>query len=396
MITIFSHIFMNLALLGIFSVILGYPFLVWIAAALTRPRKTLMGQHVPGVTLIVVVHNGADLVIPKVQNTLALDYPEPQLETIFFSDGSNDRTMELLSSQGYPNLRILASEAHEGKFNGLNRAAMAAAGEILVFSDVDALLEPQALVKLTRHFRDQAVGGVCGRRLVGEGRKPLSGAQALYTKLDGHLKALETRIGSITSNDGKLFAIRKSLFRSVPPGVTDDLYTALGVVAGGKRFLYDPEAVARVKLPSRNTRHELTRRRRIVSQSLNSMRHHGSILNPKTYGLYSIRLIINKGLRRTLPLFLLALFPTSLVLYGSGWVYGMIFWLQLLGYLTAGLFPFLPAKKRNTQAAKISATAWYFCIGMVGTLLGVVDFIYKTPPAKWKPFKHDGKDPTPS
>lgn len=233
------------------------------------------------------------------------------------------------------------------------------------------------------------MGGVCGRRLVGEHRRPLSGAQGIYARLDGHLKVLESRMGSITSNDGKLYAIRKSLFRPVLPGVTDDLFTALSVIAHHKRFIYDPEAIAMVRLPSRNTRHETTRRRRIVSRSLNSIRHHGPILNPLKNGLFSIRLLINKVFRRCLPLFLIAIFPTSLALYGDGWFYDFIFWLQLLFYFTAAVYPILPPKAPNSTASKIAATAYYICIGMAGTLLGVIDFIFKTPPAKWKPVKND-------
>lgn len=395
MITNVSQCIFFFSLAGLFVVLVGYPLLVWILAVLTPPPRVQNIMNSCQVSLIIVVHNCANLIIPKLQNSQDLDFPKEKLEIIFFSDGSDDTTGELLASQKHDNLQTLIAEEHKGKFSGLNRAVQAATGEILVFSDIDAILEPQALKKLLRHFEDSSVGGVCGQRMVDELWKPLSGAQSFYVRLDSYLKGLESRLGSITSNDGKLYAIRKWLFKPVPPGVTDDLFTALTVIARHKRFIYEAEAVARVKLPSRNTRHEVTRRRRIVSRSLNSIFQHRPILDPRKYGLFSLRLLINKVLRRALPLFLLAILPTSWALYGSAWLYNCVLGLQLLFYLAAAAFLLFPPDKRNSTPVKICATAYYISIGMAGTLLGIIDCIHKPPPAKWKPVKNDSKETIP-
>src|SRR6185503_15625649 len=54
----------------------------------------------------------------------------------------------------------------------------------------------------------------------------------------------EARLGSVTSNDGKLYAIRRELFRPIAPGATDDLFTCLSVVEQGRRFVFEPRAHA--------------------------------------------------------------------------------------------------------------------------------------------------------
>lgn len=389
MIVFICQILFFIALVGIFTVLAGYPLLVWAGAVFAPRRKNPLSLPPPRISLIVVIHNGADLVIPKFENSLTLDYPKDRFEIIFYSDGSDDGTPELMTSLNHPGVRILIDPRHEGKDKGLNRAARIVSGKILVFSDVDAMLQADALSRLTRHFADASVGGVCGRRCVGERKRPLSNAQRLYIALDGCIKQWESATGSITANDGKLYAIRKSLFKPLPPGVTDDLYNALSVVRRDKRFIYEPDAVAVVRLPSRDTRHEVARRRRIVSRSLNGIRRQREVLDPRRHGIFALRLLVNKVLRRFLPLFLLILLPTSIVLHARGPFFALVVWAQLAFYLAVAAHVVIPIGRRGSGAAKIASTAFYICAGLAGTLLGVVDFVTKPPPAKWKPVKKD-------
>ena len=264
-----------------------------------------------------------------------------------------------------------------------------ATGEICVFSDISEMFDPDAVRMLVRHFADASVGGVCGRRCVGERKRPLANAQRLYITLDSCIKQWESATGSITANDGKLYAIRRSLFKPVPPGVTDDLYNALSVVRRKKRFIYEPDAVAVVRLPSRDTRHEVARRRRIVSRSLNGIRRQREVLDPRRHGIFALRLLVNKVLRRFLPLFLLILLPTSLFLYARGPFFALVVWAQLAFYFAAAAHFVIPRGRRGSGAARIASTAFYICAGLAGTLLGVMDFITNPPPAKWKPVKND-------
>ncbi len=369
-------LFFFIALFGIFTVLVAYPLMVWLYALFSSRRKPSRMPHYR-VSLIVVIHNGIDLIVPKLRNSLSLDYPNTLLEIIFFSDGSTDGTTERLAAIDHENVRTLIDVTHHGKFYGLNRAVEAASGDILVFSDADAMLATDALTNLMPHFSDDRVAGVCGRRQVAERNKPLSLAQRLYVALDNRLKQWESRVGRVTANDGKLYAIRRSLFEPVPPGVTDDLFTALSIIRQGHDFVYEPNAVAVVKLPSRNTHHELTRRRRIVSTSLNGIYHHRELLNPSTYGFFSVRLLVNKVMRRLLPFFLLFLWPSSLILYGEDPIFTLLFWTQSLFYVAAMSYAFIPNHYQGVVYTKISSTAYYICIGMIGTLMGWIDIVFR-------------------
>ena len=367
----------------------AYPLAVAFVAILRPPRAAPPAAEPPPVSLLVVVRNASELIEAKVRNSLALDYPADRLEILIYSDGSTDATEELLRPYESDRLRRLGSRRHEGKIAGLNRGVGAARGAIVVFSDADALIEPPALRALVRHYADEAVGGVSGRTTIGEGRTSLRHAQALYLRLNGLLKRCETRAGSVTAGEGKLYSIRRELFLPIPPGVSDDFFVALSVVHQGRRFVYEEAARATIRVPSRSPAHELERRRRIVAQSLRAMALLRGVLNPLRHGFFAVGLFVNKVLRRLLPCALLLLLLTSLVLgLRQSWALGLaiaqgLFW----GY--ALCHPAIARWAGGGLLRRSSAVAYYVALGQLGTLLGLVDFLTGRQVTRWEPLKSD-------
>jgi cellulose synthase/poly-beta-1,6-N-acetylglucosamine synthase-like glycosyltransferase len=335
----------------------------------------------------VAVRNAEGLIVDKVRNSLALDHPG--LELVFVSDGSSDRTAELIRQHSGGRIRLLELEQHLGKAQALNRGAELCSGEVLVFSDADALLARDALRALLRHYADPRVGGVCGQRVIGEDPGELDHAQDRYIALDSALKLAESRVGSITSNDGKLYSIRRSLFRPIAGGATDDLYSCLNVVEQGRRFVFEPRALAFIRKPSRSPAHELARRRRIVARSLNGILLMRGLLNPLHYGAFSIGLLVNKVFRRLLPVFLALLLVSSAALaWERPWA-RVVLAAQLLFYGLALFHPLLRRASGLRVLAPAGGLAFYFCLGNLGTLLGLGDFLRRRETIKWDPLKAD-------
>jgi cellulose synthase/poly-beta-1,6-N-acetylglucosamine synthase-like glycosyltransferase len=243
------------------------------------------------------------------------------------------------------------------------------------------LLAEDALEHLLGHFADEDVGGVCGQRVLGEPGPFLGGAQGRYVSMDSLVKKIESVNGSITSNDGKLYAIRKECFRPIPGTVTDDLFVGMNVVAQRKRFIFEPRARAFIRTPSRGTAHELSRRRRIVARSLTGIFLMRRLLNPLRFGRYSVGLAINKVTRRALPVCMLAILATSALLAASSMVLQVLLWLQVAFYVTA--------LSHLALRRKVTSVAFLFCLGNLGTLLGLVDFLRGKRVAKWEPLKAD-------
>ena len=390
--------FFLLALAGLFAVFVLYPLFIGL---LPRPRTALSppgfpegasGQEsgesrLPALSMLVAVRNGGGLISSKIENALSLDYPADLFELVVFSDGSNDDTLKRVESCGDSRVKCFSTAIHHGKAAALNEGMTHCRGEIVVFSDADALLEKDALRNLVRHYQDPRIGGVCGQRVIGDRSAGLKSAQSRYIKFDSLIKGLESRVGSVTSNDGKLYSIRRSLFRPIDAASTDDLFVSLTVISQGFRFIFDPDARAQIRLPSRNHLHEIQRRRRIVSRSLRGIFLNRALLNPFKHGVFSLGLAVNKVVRRLLPICLILLFACSIILSFHSRIALLFLVLQACFYGLALSYPLLSRIELGKKFRQAAALPVYFCIGNYGTLLGLLDFLMQKSVSKWEPIK---------
>lgn len=348
-------------------------------------RKNLTDDELPTVTCIVAVRNAEAFIGDKLANCLALDYPPDKLDFIFYSDGSTDRTAEILREAANDRVQVIEAATHNGKHHGLNQSVPQSNHDLLLFTDADAELPADALRLLTGYLADEAVGGVCGRRVIAREAAELKAGQDHHISYSTKLQLLESRSGSVSSSEGKLYLMRRSLYEPIPEAVTDDLYTCLCVVRQGYRFLYEPAALARIHLPSRSLGHEIARRRRIVSTSLRGIAGNGVLLNPFRYGFYSLQLWTNKVLRRCLPFLLLGALISNLLLLDH-----LLFQLTMLAQLafyTLALSHTILSRIRLPVLSKLAATAAYFVIGNIGMMIGVLEFLTGRKTARWEPVK---------
>jgi len=368
---------------GIALVFVVYPLLL-LCAGRARPTPALQPMGAPpSATLVVALRNAELLAASKVENSLALRAPGG-LQLVFVSDGSSDSTVARLRAAGGERVQVLEFSEHLGKAAALDAGARSATGEILVFSDADAQLAPDAVERLLARFADPRVGGVVGQRVIQESGGELARAQGGYIAADSALKRAEAALGSVTANDGKLYAIRRELYRPIAPGATDDLFSCLSVVEQGRRFVFEPRALAFIRTPSRSAGHELARRRRIVARSLHGIALKRSLLNPLRHGFFAVQLLVNKVLRRCLPFFLLGLLVASGALSVTQLPARLALAAQLAFYALA-LGHRLWARIPGLGAA--AGLAYYFCVGNLGTLLGMADFLRGRETIKWDPIK---------
>lgn len=354
----------------------GYPALIFLVSRL-RPRPFRQGGE-PTVTVLIPVYNEEAVIEEKIRNTLALDYPK--LEILVASDGSTDRTEEIVRQLG---VRLL-SLPRRGKAFALNDGAQAAAGEILVLTDANTLLEPGSLRPLVDPFADPEVGGVCGNKK----QRPPAGADTtaegenLYWRWDKWQKALESRAGSIFAADGTLYAVRRDLYVPIQdPAQADDIAISARIVLQGRRLLYEPRAVAWEEAPAEG-RDEFRRKVRVTNHSVRALWNLGRGL--WTSGFYSVELLSHKFFRHLVPFFLIPLFLSNAVLAFSGPpVFRILFAGQVLfyGLALAGF----ALRGTRLGRAKPFTVPYYFCLVNAAAFLGVLSILRGRRLRAWTP-----------
>jgi cellulose synthase/poly-beta-1,6-N-acetylglucosamine synthase-like glycosyltransferase len=310
----------------------GYPLF---AAGLARLRSRPVRKEevTPSVSLIVAAHDEEDVIERRLQNLLELDYPAELLEIVVASDASADRTDELVEAVSVREPRVtLLRCPREGKVAAQNQAVRVTKGEILAFSDANALWQPDALRKLVRNYADPDVAYVCGSSVyeAADG----TNREGTYWRFEGWLRQNESRLGSITGGIGAIYTVRRSDYVDVDARFGHDLALPYVMVQHGRRAVYEPEALASEK-PSRDIEDEYRRKVRMFEHCwLIVLR--GKMLR-RLGPTYLLEILSHRHLRYASGLLHLVLLGSSIALVGEGLVYQVALALQLLLLLAAAV-----------------------------------------------------------
>ena len=349
----------------------GYPLLAWLRARVCR-RDAARADVTPSVTIVIVAHNEAAGIGKKLQNLHQLDYPREKLEIIVASDGSDDGTNDIVERDSGVTLLPFP---RQGKIPALNQAAEHAKGELLVFSDANSMYATDALRWLVRAFADPNVGGVAGNQTYvrgGEGSATTAGERA-YWNFDQKLKEWQSAAGSVTSATGAIYAIRRSLFRAVPPGVGDDAVISYRVIAQQHRFVYEPRAVAyETVAPTESA--EFKRKVRVCLRGLHGLTIEPQLFNPLRHGFYSVQLASHKLLRWIIPWPLLLLLISSFALFHTGLLFQTAAVVQATFYFLALLALVLPKRIARLRLGKAFTVPYYFCLANVAFISAQLRF----------------------
>lgn len=330
--------FVIFLLLTIYSYAL-YPPLLWVLQVFLR-RPWAKGSMQHPVSMIVSVYNEESVIQEKIENALSLKYPAELLEIIISSDGSTDKTHEIVSRYDDPRV-VLKRFERVGKTECLNRVVPEAKGDIVLFTDANAMFPPDLLEQVSGNFVDPDVGLVTGwtKYLKAGGGEDVTGA---YSKLEKITKRWESLVCSCVGADGAVFAIRKSLFRPLDVGDINDFIIPLNVVGQGKRVVLDPEVYCREEAADDEEK-AYGRQVRITTRTLWAIRRNLGFLNFREFGVFSFFLLSHKVLRLAAPFFFILAFVLNIFLVGQSWVYGITFtcFVLFLGIGFLGLFGFV-------------------------------------------------------
>jgi cellulose synthase/poly-beta-1,6-N-acetylglucosamine synthase-like glycosyltransferase len=328
-----AHIIFWSAVFIVFYTYLGYSLLIILLSRLFN-RQVQRQEIEPAVTFLITAYNEEKNIHRKLENVLSLDYPMDKLDILVASDGSTDRTDDIVRSFARRGVRLLRVEGRVGKTATQNLATEQAHGDIIIFSDATTNYDREAVRKIVRNYADPTVGAVSGRyEYFNPTHAPIGIGNILFWKYENLIKRSQTRIKTITGCCGCIYSVRRCLYEPLPPDIISDLVEPLKILEKGYRIVFEPEAIA-YEETTEKAREEFRMRIRVISRGMRGLLYMKQLFNPLRYGFVAFQLISHKLLRWLVPIFMAVIFTANLFLLGSP-LYNAAFIAQVLFYAMA-------------------------------------------------------------
>ena len=342
------------SLLLVVYVYLGYPVLLaaWAAAGTRRVATKHLSDPDgwPSVSVVIAAHNAGPRLRARIENLLQQDYPG-SLEIVVASDGSTDDTVRSVTAFG-ESIRVI-SLPRGGKPGALNAGVAASSGEIIVFADARQRFSLDAIRVLVSNFADPAVGGATGE-LILDCETPtalptattIGDGVGLYWKYEKWLRRQESRIWSTLGATGAIYALRRSLWRPLPPAtLLDDVLAPMRVVLSGRRIVFDDRARAFDRVSPTGTA-ESQRKVRTLAGNYQILTLEPRLLLPFLNPVW-VQYASHKIGRLLVPWSLVSLLVASFALAGDGWFYTVALIVQICFYGLAALGGWLETKRAD-------------------------------------------------
>jgi cellulose synthase/poly-beta-1,6-N-acetylglucosamine synthase-like glycosyltransferase len=285
-------------------------------------------------------------------------------------------------------VQLLAFAERRGKMAAINEAMRSVVADVVVLSDANTFLRPDAVRKLVQNFADPDVGAVSGDVVLTGERAALAGSEDLYYRYERHLQRLESEVGSLIGVDGALYALRRELFTAPPADtILDDMAIPMGVLRAGHRVVFEVDALAE-EAGSASSSEEFWRKVRVVAGAVQFLlRADSGVPLSRKQALFT--LVSHKALRWMSPAFGGIAFTGSVLLAPSSWFFSAVLAAEC-GVFALGVAGCVPALRRFT----IVALPHYFCLVQAAAAVGFLRGLGGRQPVAWRRFARASVQPT--
>jgi len=361
----------------------GYPILVILMGKFFS-KKIVRGTIEPTVTVLITAFNEEAAIAAKIDNTLKIEYPSDKLEILVASDGSTDRTDEIVRSFADRDVRLFRQEGRVGKTITQNNAVELSAGEIVLFSDATTQYPTDILRRLLPAFADETVGCVAGRLIYKDDSETNVGSGAKsYWSYETLLKQSESNVCSLIGASGCLYAVRREAYRPMYAEACSDFLICTELYRQGLRSVFEPDATC-YEMTNVDAGDEMRMRIRVISQTFTDLWRNRDMLLPFRSGFFAVELISHKLLRYAVPLILLLLFAANGVAAMHSIFYSAVFVGQILFYTTALIGLLL--EKAGVKLSLLFIPL-YFVLANVASVIGFYKFLSGERFAAWEPIR---------
>ena len=363
---------------------IGYPFVLTVINKVfytLGPTSEEMVWNMPAVSIIIAAYNEEKVIGKKIENCLGLDYPAGLLDVWIASDGSSDKTNDIVKAYAGKDKRIhLLELPRTGKSGVINKVMTSVKNEIVVFSDANPEFMQDALKNLAKHFQNNEVGCVCGRLVYRNPGGVVTGeGESAYWRYETALKKMESRIGYVAGANGAIYAIRRELFEPLDRNtINDDFEISMKIVIKGFKCIYEENAIAYEDVAP-DMESEFNRHIRDGAGHYIAVLHLLGLLNP----LLGIRAFIywsHRVLRWSAPFILVLVFVMNILLLDKGF-YRVLF-IPHFGFYLLAVIGLINIKNRILPF--FIYLPFYFCNLNLALLLGYINAASGKQQAMWE------------
>ena len=307
-----------------------------------------------------------------------------KIDIIVVSDGSTDKTDEIVHQFSESRVKLIRQYPRAGKTQALNRAVSEAHGEIIFFSDANSIYHADALKEILNNFHDPEVGYVTGQmKYVNSDGSMVGDGCTFYMKYENYLREKETLVGSIVGVDGGIDAVRKRLYIPMNSDQLPDFVLPLQVVKQGYRVVYEPNAILKESALTHSV-DEYHMRVRVALRALWAMKDMGMMLSIKRFKLYAFQIWSHKVCRYSTFIFMILLYLSNLFLFPTHIFFKIIFYAQNLFYFISFISFYLENSNRRIDKLFF---IFYFVLINFASAHATVKFLMGKKLILWTPRK---------
>jgi len=369
-----------------------YPLLMHILARGKRPNATTFppdDTDLPVVSVLMSVHNEERVVGEKIYSLTKLNYPPEKLRIYIGSDGSSDRTNDLVAHAfdihfPLPHAHFSLFRERRGKPPVINDLAALAQADyrnlyqseavqpsnpkpqhIFLLTDASVILEPDTLYNLVRHFKNDRIGAVdANMRSKGLRAQGISRSEERYLSGEVRLKHREGLAwGMMIGPFGGCYALRADLFEPIPPhSLVDDFWLVFRALERGYQAINDLDAVCYEGAIHRVSDEDRRKKRIAAGSFQNLARFRRWTLPPVTrlgFAFFS-----HKVLRWFGGFFLLLIALSAGFLGLHNLVFRTVFWSLVLGGIGVFVLDFVQNRLLHKPIPLIKNLAYFLAMNI--------------------------------
>ena len=264
------------------------------------------------ITIAIPTYNQSEYLDKCLNSIFRQNYPLTKYEVIVVDDCSTDNThqivLDFIDANPEYNIQLLQVSTRGGKTNAQNEAVSSAEGEIIIFSDANAILDKSAVKHLLSSFSSDDIMYVSGRLVYSNsGVSITSNSESSYWNYDLFLRKMESSIQTITGGNGSLYAVRLKDYVHMSANKSHDTNFPAYAALHKKKALYNELALSYEKAGEVAT-DEYKRKKRMCRSSFTKIFKVPERYNIFKCGWYSYFYFWHRAMRNLLHLLHILLF----------------------------------------------------------------------------------------